>query len=52
MSKIDNDAPANGVDWTPVKMAAQNDWEEMTATTMHRLGERPDIKVVFEYECV
>jgi hypothetical protein len=49
ISKTDDDIPANGIDSTPAKMLLQNDWEEMTTTTMHRLGRRPDIKVVFEY---
>lgn len=52
MSKMDDDAPADGTDWTPAKMVVQHDWEEMTTTTVHRLGQRPDIKVMFEYECV
>ncbi|OAG17299.1 hypothetical protein CC77DRAFT_286503 [Alternaria alternata] len=52
MSKIDDGTPANGIDSTPAKTVLQNDWEEMTTTTMHRLGQRPDIKVVFEYEYV
>jgi hypothetical protein len=51
-SKTEDDAPANGIDWTPAKMVAQHDWEEMTTTTVHGLGQRPDIKVMFEYECV
>lgn len=49
---MDDDAPADGTDWTPAKMVVQHDWEEMTTTTVHRLGQRPDIKVMFEYECV
>jgi hypothetical protein len=52
MSKMDVGAPANGIDSTPAKMLLQNDWEEMTTTTLHTLGQRPDIKVVFEYEYV
>ena len=52
MSKIDDDAPANHIDWTLAKMLLQNDWEEMTTTTLHSLGRRPDIKVMFEYECM
>jgi hypothetical protein len=52
MSKIDDDAPANGIDWTLAKIVLQNDWEEMTTTTLHSLGRRPDIKVMFEYECI
>jgi hypothetical protein len=52
MSKIEDDAPANGMDWTPAKIVVQNDWEEITATTVHKLGQRPDIEVIFEYEWV
>jgi hypothetical protein len=51
-SKTDDDAPANGIYCTPAKMVVQHDWEEMTTTTVHSLGQRPDIKVMFEYECV
>lgn len=51
-SKIDDGTPANGIDSTLAKMVLQNDWEEMTTTTLHGLGRRPDIKVVFEYEYV
>lgn len=52
MSEMDDDAPAKGIDWIPTKMVVQHEWEEMTTTTVHKLGKRPDIKVVFEYECV
>jgi hypothetical protein len=52
MLKTDDDAPANGIDGTPAKMVVEHDWEEMTTTTMHSLGQRPDIKVMFEYEGV
>ncbi|PVH99316.1 hypothetical protein DM02DRAFT_672733 [Periconia macrospinosa] len=52
MADIDDDVPANGIGWTPTKMVVQNEWEEITTTTVHRLGQRPDIKVLFEYECV
>ena len=52
MSKIEDDAAANGTDWTLAKMVLQNDWEEMTTTTLHSLGRRPDIKVMFKYECI